>query len=179
MEIFKKINLKSIDFIAKKEKKKLQIDSKNIHLNSNRYNLNCNIFNLYKTLGQNKKNKENNIFNNTSDKYINDKNSYRKVNHQKTISYNFTSTRNLNNNNLKTNQHKISNKTKVKSIKRKTNEMTNIHNKKDKNNSLLYIKNMFKNKFFDNFYCTKDNINFNIDKKSGEKTLNIKSKKII
>ena len=178
---FKKIDLKSIDFITKKDKKKAQIDSqtknieKNLNLNSNKYNLNCNIFNLYKTLNQNKKNEENYVFNNTSDKYINDKNSFRKVNHQKTISYNFTSTRNLNNNFPKTNQLKISNKTKVKSIKRMSqNEMTKIHNKKDKNDSLLYIKNMFKNKIFD-FYFPKDNINYNInDKKSGEKTLNIK-----
>ena len=186
---FKKINLKTIDFITKKEKKRPKIDlknknlEKNINLNSNRYNLNCNIFNLYKTLNQNKNKEENCVFNNTSDKYINDKNSFRKVNHQKTISYNFISTRNLNNNNPKTNQLKLSNKLKTKSIKRKSqNDMSNIKvgNKKDKNESFLYIKNMFKNNFFDYFYFTKDNINYNInDKNSGEKTLNIKSKKNI
>ena len=168
---FKKINLKNIDFVTKKDKKRLQIELKTKNdKNLNRFNLNCNIFNLYKTLNTNLKNDEsNNLFNNTTDKLLNDKSSFRKVNHQKTISYNFDSSRNINSiipKNKFQNKFKINNISKIKSTKRQSqNEMDNFqlgNKSKKKDDNFIYIKNMFKNKFFDCLYYTKDNVNNNL-----------------
>ena len=169
---FKKINLKNIDFITKRDKKKMQFDpkSKNIENNINRLRLNENIFNLYKTFNRNDKNDENNIFNNTSDKFINDKNTYRRINHQKTISLNFNSSRNINN--LLLSKNKIQNKfrniysSKIKSMRRHSkidfHDMLEGTKSTKKDDNIIYIKNMFKNKFFDYIYYTKDNINNNL-----------------
>ncbi len=168
---FKKINLKNIEFITKRDKKIVQLDikTKNIDNNNNDLNklkLNENIFNLYQTFNRNDKNEENNtVFNNTSDKFINDKNTYRRICHQKTISYNFNSTRNINN--LLSSKNKMNKKyrriynSRIKSKRRQSkNDFTDYrrdkHNKKEDN--IIYIKNMFKNKIFDFIYYTKDNI---------------------
>ena len=183
---FKKINLKNIDFITRRDKKKVQIDikTKNIDNNNNlnRLKLNENIFNLYKTFHRNDKNEENTIFNNTSDKFINDKNTYRKINHQKTISYNFNSTRNINN--ILLSKNKIQNKyrriynSRIKSMRKPSNNEFNDfqegtkHSRKEDN--IIYIKNMFKNKIFDFVYYTRDNIKDinKINSKKGNKNLN-------
>ncbi len=190
---FKKINLKNIDFITKRDKKKMQIESKNknIENNINRLKLNENIFNLYKTFNKNDKNDENNIFNSTSDKFINDKNTYRKINHQKTISLNFNSSRNITN--LLLSKNKIQNKfrnvysSKIKSIRRHSkidfHDMLEGNKSTKKDDNIIYIKNMFKNKFFDYIYYTKHNINNNLknvnkvnSKNKGIKNVNINFK---
>ena len=169
---FKKINLKKLEFVTKKDKKKLQIDikNKNIENNINRLKLNENIFSLYKSLNKNK-NSDNNIFNNIFDKSLNDKNTYRRIYHQKTISHNFNSTRIINH--ILTSKNKINDKykkiynTKINSFRRNSknefNEMQEkIKQNKKKEDSFLYIKNMLKNKFFDYINYTSDNINNNL-----------------
>ena len=171
---FKKINLKNIDLISNNRRKRLQIElnNKNIekNFNLNRFSLNSNIFNLYKTLNQTEKKDEHIIFNNTTDKLLNNKINLRKINHQKTISYNFNSTRNLNN---MISKNKFRNKfinnhmSKIKSVKRNSQNEKNIiqarRNKNKKEQKFIFIKNMFKNRFFDNFYYTQDNINNSIN----------------
>ena len=168
---FKKINLKKIEFVTKKDKKKLHIDikNKNIENNINRLKLNENIFSLYKSLNKNK-NGDNNIFNNISDKSLNDKNTYRRIYHQKTISHNFNSTRIINH--ILSSKNKINDKykkiyhTKINSFRRNSkNEFNDIQEKikqNKKEDSFLYIKNMFINKFFDYIHYTSDNINNNL-----------------
>ena len=189
---YKKINIKKIECINRKDKKKIQIDlknkntEKNTKMNLNSINLNGNIFNLYKTLNPNEKKYVNNEFNNTLDTFLNDTKSSRKINHQKTISYNFNSTRTLNNcmitKNKNQNEFKKNNKYIIKSIKKTSkNEINNIYcdiKKNKKSDSFVYLKNMFKNKFFDYLYYTKDNINKNelTYKKDEIKNVNKKSK---
>ena len=191
---FKKINIKNIDYINKIDKKRLQIDlkskntEKNKKMNVNKVNLNGNIFNLYKTLNQNEKKYESNIFNNTIDTFLNDTKSYRKTNHKKTISYNFNSTRNLNNFMLIKSKFqydgKKNNRYKLKSIKRSSkNEINNIYNEiknNKKDDSFLFLKNMFKNKIFDYIYYTKDikDSKDNINNKNELNTINNKIKNI-
>ena len=98
---FKKINLKNIDFITKKEPKKIQINfnyknNENAHNTKNNIN-NKNIYTLYKTIdkSERKKGRENTLLNNMTENLINK--SYRKISHQKTISYNMNSSLNISN----------------------------------------------------------------------------------
>ena len=79
---FKKINLKNIDFIAKKEPKKIQINF-NYKNNENTHNIKSNInsknlYTLYKTIdkSERKKGRENTLLNNMTENLINK--SYRK-----------------------------------------------------------------------------------------------------
>ena len=79
---FKKINLKNIDFITKKEPKKIQINfnyknNENAHNTKNNIN-NKNIYTLYKTIdkSERKKGRENTLLNNMTENLINK--SYRK-----------------------------------------------------------------------------------------------------
>ena len=186
----KKINKKN-NCISKNDKKRIQIDFKNKNteknkkINLNSVYLNSNIFNLYKTLNPNEKKCENNIFNNTLDTLLNDTKSSRKVNHQKTISYNFNSTRTFNNfkitKNKIQNDFKKNNKYGIKSIKKTSkNEINNIYNdikNNKKSDSFVYLKNMFKNKFFDYIYYTKDNINKNESTFKKNEIKNVNKKK--
>jgi len=190
---FKKINLKNIDFITKKEKKRkndIKNKKKSIELNANitELNLNENMFNLYKTLNRNEKNKNEDtfIFNNTSDNFLNDKTTFRKINHQKTISYNLNSTRNLNN--LMVSKKKLQTKYRInyisknRTVKRQSQKDFNSMNdglkryKKEKDDGSLDMKNMFKNKFFEYSYYTRDvnSKNENKSKNRGKKTANKK-----
>ena len=166
------LNTNNNNIINNKEDKIDINKDKNIekNFNLNRFSLNSNIFNLYKTLNQTEKKDEQIIFNNTTDKLLNNKINLRKINHQKTISYNFNSTRNLNN---MISKNKFRNKfinnhmSKIKSVKRNSQNEKNIiqarRNKNKKEQKFIFIKNMFKNRFFDNFYYTQDNINNSIN----------------
>ena len=191
---FKKINLKNIDFITKKDKKR-KIDIKNkkksteINTNMNELNLNENIFNLYKTLNHNEKNKNEDtfVFNNTSDNFLNDRTTFRKINHQKTISYNLNSTRNFNN--LMISKKKLQTKyrlnyiSKNRTVKRQSQKDFNSMNdglkryKKEKDDGSLDMKNMFKNKFFDYSYYT-NNVNSKNENKSKNRGIKTATKKI-
>ena len=198
---FKKINLKSIDFITKRDKKKIQIDLKeknfsseynnNMNINTNGYmglNINENIFNLYKTLNRNEKIKkdDNIILNNTSDNFLNEKNTFRRINHQKTISYNLNSNRNLNN--IMMSKSKLQNKykivSKIKSAKRySSKDFNSIQDlskryKKEKEDSSLDMRNIFKNKFFDNNYNNTKDINKNNIKSKNKGLKNINKNNI-
>ena len=93
----KKISLKNKDFIAKKSQKKNQINFKYKNIENNP-NINYkNIYNLYRTIdkSQQRREKENTIINNMTENLINK--SYRKISHQKTISYNINSSLNISN----------------------------------------------------------------------------------
>ena len=93
----KKINLKNIESIANKGQKKIQINF-NFKSNENAHNINYkNIFALYRTIdkSERKKVKENTLLNSVSNNLINK--SYRKISHQKTISYNINSSLNISN----------------------------------------------------------------------------------
>ena len=191
---FKKINLKNIDFITKKDKKR-KIDIKNkkksteINTNINELNLNENMFNLYKTLNRNEKNKNEDtfVFNNTSDNFLNDRTTFRKINHQKTISYNLNSTRNFNN--LMISKKKLQTKyrlnyiSKNRTVKRQSQKDFNSMNdglkryKKEKDDGSLDMKNMFKNKFFDYSYYT-NNVNSKNENKSKNRGIKTATKKI-
>ena len=192
---FKKINLKSIDFITKKDKKR-KIDLKNKkksteinNTNINELNLNENMFNLYKTLNRNEKNKNEDtfVFNNTSDNFLNDRTTFRKINHQKTISYNLNSTRNLNN--LMISKKKLQTKYRInyisknRTVKRQSQKDFNSMNdglkryKKEKDDGSLDMKNMFKNKFFDYSYLT-NNVNSKNENKSKNRGIKTATKKI-
>ena len=140
---FKKINLKNIDFITKKEPKKIQINfnyknNENAHNTKNNIN-NKNIYTLYKTIdkSERKKGRENTLLNNMTENLINK--SYRKISHQKTISYNMNSSLNISN--------------------------------------ILNPKNIYKNKFTNNFVPKYKQINkikspiLNNNNKSNSKTL--------
>ena len=192
---FKKINLKNIDFITKKDKKR-KIDLKNkkksTEINStniNELNLNENMFNLYKTLNRNEKNKNEDtfVFNNTSDNFLNDRTTFRKINHQKTISYNLNSTRNLNN--LMISKKKLQTKYRInyisknRTVKRQSQKDFNSMNdglkryKKEKDDGSLDMKNMFKNKFFDYSYFI-NNVNSKNENKSKNRGIKTATKKI-
>ena len=95
--IIEKIHLKDIDFIIKKNTKKLQINLKNKNIN-NAAKLNYkNILNLYRTIDKSdrKNEREHSILNNISENLMNKK--YKKISHQKTISYNLNTDLNISN----------------------------------------------------------------------------------
>ena len=198
---FKKINLKNIDFITKRDKKRIiQTDMKEKKIENNKTNINIhringmnnneNLYNLYKSLNRNEKNKngEKTSFNNTTDNFLSCKTTFRRICHQKTISYNLNSTRNFNNNIMLSkkkiqNKFKINHLMKLKSIKRQSQKEFNTFqedSKKIKNendDSSLDTKFMLKNKFFDYINLTRDNfniINRNIikSKNRGIRTIN-------
>ena len=148
---FKKINLKNIDFIAKKDPKKIQINfnyknNENTH-NTKNNNNNKNIYSLYKTIdkSERKKERENTIMNNIPDNLMNK--SYRKISHQKTISYNMNSSLNI------SNILNPKNKYKNKYINNYTNQnkqqmnkqKSPIFNKNIKSNSKTLFANRVKN----------------------------------
>ena len=94
---FKKISLKNIESIAKKDSKNIQFNF-NYKNNENPHNINYkNIFTLYRTIdkSERKKEKDNTLLNSISNNLINK--SYRKISHQKTISYNINSSLNISN----------------------------------------------------------------------------------
>lgn len=146
------------------------------------------MFNLYKTLNRNEKNKNEDtfVFNNTSDNFLNDKTTFRKINHQKTISYNLNSTRNLNN--LMISKKKLQTKYRInyisknRTVKRQSQKDFNSMNdglkryKKEKDDGSLDMKNMFKNKFFDYSYFT-NNINSKNENKSKNRGIKTATKK--
>jgi hypothetical protein len=94
----KKINLKDIDLIFKKlpTNKKINFNYKN-DKNAPQINKKKNICHLYKTIGKSERKKEKEQINvyTIPDNLIN--NSYRKIYHQKTISYNIDSSLNISN----------------------------------------------------------------------------------
>ena len=92
----KKINLKNLDFITKRIPKKIQINFKykNTENNSNRNYKN--LYQLYRTIDKSEPKKEKeNIIGDISSNLMNK--SYRKIFHQKTISYNINSSLNISN----------------------------------------------------------------------------------
>ena len=94
---FKKISLKNISSIGKKDSKNIQINF-NYKNNENAHNINYkNIFTLCRTIdkSERKKEKDNTLLNGISNN-LNNK-SYRKIYHQKTISYNINSSLNISN----------------------------------------------------------------------------------
>ena len=94
---FKKINLKNINFVVKKDPKKKQINL-NYKNTENISNINYkNYYNFYRTIDKSepKREKNNTTLNNMNDNLINK--SYRKISHQKTISYNINSSLNISN----------------------------------------------------------------------------------
>ena len=148
---FKKINLKNIDFIAKKDPKKIQINF-NYKNNENNQNINNNhnnknIYALYKTIdkSERKKERENTLLNNISDNLMNK--SYRKISHQKTISYNMNSSLNISNILNPKNKYKnkyinnFTNQNKQQMNKQKSP----IFNKNIKSNSKTLFANRVKN----------------------------------
>ena len=148
---FKKINLKNIDFIAKKDPKKIQINfnyknNENTQSINNNHN-NKNIYSLYKTIdkSERKKERENTLLNNISDNLINK--SYRKISHQKTISYNMNSSLNISNILNPKNKYKnkyinnFTNQNKQQMNKQKSP----IFNKNIKSNSKTLFANRVKN----------------------------------
>ena len=92
----KKINLKNLDFITKKFPKKIKINFK-YKKTENTSNLNYkNLYHFYRTIDRSEPKKEKeNIIGNISDNLMNK--SYRKISHQKTISYNVNSSLNISN----------------------------------------------------------------------------------
>ena len=148
---FKKINLKNIDFIAKKDPKKIQINfnyknNENTQSINNNHN-NKNIYSLYKTIdkSERKKERENTLLNNISDNLMNK--SYRKISHQKTISYNMNSSLNISNILNPKNKYKnkyinnFTNQNKQQMNKQKSP----IFNKNIKSNSKTLFANRVKN----------------------------------
>ena len=148
---FKKINLKNIDFIAKKDPKKIQINfnyknNENTQSINNNHN-NKNIYALYKTIdkSERKKERENTLLNNISDNLMNK--SYRKISHQKTISYNMNSSLNISNILNPKNKYKnkyinnFTNQNKQQMNKQKSP----IFNKNIKSNSKTLFANRVKN----------------------------------
>ena len=148
---FKKINLKNIDFIAKKDPKKIQINfnyknNENTRSINNNHN-NKNIYSLYKTIdkSERKKERENTLLNNISDNLMNK--SYRKISHQKTISYNMNSSLNISNILNPKNKYKnkyinnFTNQNKQQMNKQKSP----IFNKNIKSNSKTLFANRVKN----------------------------------
>ena len=198
---FKKINLKNIDFITKRDKRRFfqtEMKEKNIEINKtninihrvNIMNIHENLFNLYKSLIRNKKKKkrEKSAFNKTVDNFLRSKNYFKKINHQKTISYNLNSTRNMNNNIINSknrikSKFKINHLIKIKSFRRQSQKEFNSFQeelkkfKKEKDDVLFDMKFVLKNKFLDYINLTKDNFsisNRNIMKSKikGIKTIN-------
>ena len=93
---FKKINLKNFDILSKKDPKKLLINYKYKNTENIQNNFK-NYYQFYRTIDKSepKKDKENTILTNVSENLINK--SYRKISHQKTISYNINSSLNISN----------------------------------------------------------------------------------
>ena len=148
---FKKINLKNIDFIAKKDPKKIQINfnyknNENTQSINNNHN-NKNIYSLYKTIdkSERKKERENTLLNNISDNLMNK--SYRKISHQKTISYNMNSSLNISN--ILNPKNKYKNKYINNFINQNKQQMNKqkspIFNKNIKSNSKTLFANRVKN----------------------------------
>ena len=147
---FKKINLKNIDFIAKKDPKKIQINfnyknNENTH-NTKNNNNNKNIYSLFKTIdkSERKKERENTIMNNIPDNLMNK--SYRKISHQKTISYNMNSSLNISNilnpKNIYKNKYINNFISKNKQINKQKSPILNNNNK---SNSKALFANRIKN----------------------------------
>ena len=134
---FKKINLKNINFITKKDQKKIQINF-NYKNTENISNVNYkNYYNFYRTIDKSepKREKDKTVLSNMTESLINK--SYRKISHQKTISYNINSSLNISN--------ILNPKTKYKTKFNKNSTSKNKANDKKKE-SLCINKNNNNNK---------------------------------
>ena len=138
----KKINLKNLDFITKKFPKKIKINFK-YKKTENTSNLNYkNLYHFYRTIDRSEPKKEKeNIIGNISDNLINK--SYRKISHQKTISYNVNSSLNISN--ILNPRIKFRQKLKYNiTSKTKSNDNQKGSNIINKNNKIISVNKIIK-----------------------------------
>ena len=138
----KKINLKNLDFITKKFPKKIKINFK-YKKTENTSNLNYkNLYHFYRTIDRSEPKKEKeNIIGNISDNLINK--SYRKISHQKTISYNVNSSLNISN--ILNPRIKFRQKLRYNIIsKTKSNDNQKSSNIINKNNKIISVNKIIK-----------------------------------
>ena len=136
---FKKINLKNINFITKKDQKKIQINF-NYKNTENISNVNYkNYYNFYRTIDKSepKREKDKTVLSNMTENLINK--SYRKISHQKTISYNINSSLNISNIlNPKTKYKTKFNKNSTSKNKANDKKKESLCINKNNNNKTLY-----------------------------------------
>ena len=136
---FKKINLKNINFITKKDQKKIQINF-NYKNTENISNVNYkNYYNFYRTIDKSepKREKDKTVLSNMTENLINK--SYRKISHQKTISYNINSSLNISNIlNPKTKYKTKFNKNSTSKNNAKDKKKESLCINKNNNNKTLY-----------------------------------------
>ena len=138
----KKINLKNLDFITKKFPKKIKINFK-YKKTENTSNLNYkNLYHFYRTIDRSEPKKEKeNIIGNISDNLMNK--SYRKISHQKTISYNVNSSLNISN--ILNPRIKFRQKLKYNiTSKTKSNDNQKGSNIINKNNKIISVNKIIK-----------------------------------
>ena len=138
----KKINLKNLDFITKKFPKKIKINFK-YKKTENTSNPNYkNLYHFYRTIDRSEPKKEKeNIIGNISDNLMNK--SYRKISHQKTISYNVNSSLNISN--ILNPRIKFRQKLKYNiTSKTKSNDNQKGSNIINKNNKIISVNKIIK-----------------------------------